>query len=69
MGWRYTLVDALWDTQIGSEKLGELVRYARRKGVSILVWYNSAGDRNTAPRARCAHQDAWGSRHGSWCDP
>jgi alpha-glucosidase len=50
MGWRYTLVDALWDTQIGYEKLEELVRYARTKGVSILVWYNSAGDWNTAPQ-------------------
>ncbi|HYD53405.1 MAG TPA: glycoside hydrolase family 97 catalytic domain-containing protein [Gemmatimonadaceae bacterium] len=50
MGWRYTLVDALWDKQIGWERLAELVRYARAKGVRILVWYNSAGDWNTAPQ-------------------
>jgi len=50
MGWRYTLVDALWDRQIGYEKLRELVDYARSKGVRILVWYNSAGDWNTAPQ-------------------
>jgi alpha-glucosidase len=50
MGWRYCLVDALWDKQIGYEKLKELVAYARGKNVSILVWYNSAGDWNTAPQ-------------------
>jgi alpha-glucosidase len=50
MGWRYTLVDALWDKQIGYEKLKELVDYATSKGVRILVWYNSAGDWNGAPQ-------------------
>jgi alpha-glucosidase len=50
MGWRYTLIDALWDTQIGDEKVKELVDYARSKGVAILLWYNSAGDWNTAPQ-------------------
>lgn len=50
MGWRYTLVDALWDTQIGDDKMKELVDYARGQGVSILAWYNSAGDWNTAPQ-------------------
>jgi alpha-glucosidase len=50
MHWRYTLVDALWDTQIGYDKLKELVDYAAGKGVRILVWYNSAGDWNGAPQ-------------------
>lgn len=50
MGWKYTLIDALWDTQIGDEKMKELVDYARSKNVSILAWYNSAGDWNTAPQ-------------------
>ena len=50
MGWRYTLVDALWDTQIGEQKLRELVEYARGRDVSVLVWYNSAGDWNEAPQ-------------------
>ena len=50
MGWRYTLIDALWDTQIGDAKMKELVDYARDKGVGILAWYNSAGDWNTAPQ-------------------
>jgi hypothetical protein len=50
MGWQYTLVDALWDAQIGYPKLEELVRYAKDKGVKILVWYNSAGDWNFTPQ-------------------
>jgi hypothetical protein len=50
MGWKYTLVDALWDKQIGDAKLKELVDYARGQGVKILVWYNSAGDWNTTPQ-------------------
>lgn len=49
MRWQYTLVDAMWDKQIGYEKLKELVDYARGKGIKIIVWYNSAGDWNTAP--------------------
>jgi hypothetical protein len=50
MGWRYTLVDGLWDQQIGYDRLKDLVDYARSKNVRILVWYNSAGDWNTAPQ-------------------
>lgn len=49
MGWRYCLVDASWDQQIGFDKLAELIEYARGKNVKILVWYNSAGDWNTTP--------------------
>lgn len=50
MGWRYTLVDSMWDQQIGWEKLRELIDYAKGKGVRILVWYNSEGDWNFAPQ-------------------
>jgi len=50
MGWQYTLVDALWDVQIGYPKLEELVAYAKSKGVKILLWYNSAGDWNSTPQ-------------------
>lgn len=50
MGWRYCLVDALWDRQIGYERARELVEYARGKGVRVLLWYNSAGDWNTSPQ-------------------
>jgi len=50
MGWRYCLIDALWDTQIGYDKLAELVRYGRSKNVDLLVWYNSNGHWNEAPQ-------------------
>lgn len=49
MGWEYCLVDAFWDEKIGYEKLGDLCSYAKSKHVGITVWYNSAGDWNTAP--------------------
>ena len=50
MKWRYTLIDAGWDKQIGYDKVKELVDYARHKNVRILLWYNSAGDWNTTPQ-------------------
>ena len=43
MHWPYVLVDADWDRNIGYEKMAELVAYAKGKGVSLLVWYNSSG--------------------------
>jgi hypothetical protein len=50
MHWRYCLIDALWDKQIGYDKVKELVDYARSKNVKIILWYNSAGDWNTTPQ-------------------
>jgi len=50
MRWEYCLIDALWDKQIGYERLKELVDYGRSRNVRILVWYNSAGSWNTSPQ-------------------
>jgi alpha-glucosidase len=50
MGWRYCLIDALWDAQIGYDKIKELTDYACGKNVSILLWFNSAGDWNSTPQ-------------------
>lgn len=50
MNWRYCLIDALWDKQIGYERVKELIDYARAKQVRILLWYNSAGSWNTSPQ-------------------
>ena len=47
MHWKYCLIDAFWDTQIGYAKVKQLVDYAKTKNVKILLWYNSAGDWNT----------------------
>jgi hypothetical protein len=49
MHWDYTLVDADWDKKIGYDKMKELVDYAATKNIGIILWYNSAGDWNTAP--------------------
>ncbi len=46
----FILIDALWDVNIGKEKMAELVSYAKSKGVGVLLWYNSNGDWNTAPQ-------------------
>lgn len=48
MGYEYCLVDGCWDTNIGRERMAELSRYARSKGVSLLLWYNSNGYWNDA---------------------
>jgi hypothetical protein len=50
MHWSYCLIDALWDKQIGYDKVKELADYAAGKNVGVLVWYNSAGDWNDAPQ-------------------
>ena len=51
MKWKYCLVDALWDTQIGYDRMEDLVRYAKKKNDEILVWYNSNGRWNDAPQS------------------
>ena len=50
MGYESVLVDALWDTQIGREKIAELARYGKSKGVALYLWYNSNGSWNDAPQ-------------------
>ncbi len=50
MGFETVLVDALWDTQIGREKIEELAKYAASKDVALYLWYNSNGYWNDAPQ-------------------
>lgn len=45
----YILMDALWDTNIGKDRMKELIQYAQSKGVNVLLWYNSNGAFNDAP--------------------
>jgi alpha-glucosidase len=66
MNWKYCLIDAFWDTQIGYEKIKLLADYAKTKNVKILLWYNSAGDWNTTtltPRDKMLTKE---SRHGEF---
>lgn len=51
MGYRSVLIDALWDVQIGRERIAELARYGKTKGVGLYLWYNSNGSWNDAPQS------------------
>lgn len=50
MGYEYILIDALWDTRIGYEKMKTLIEYAQSKKVDVFLWYNSNGHWNDAPQ-------------------
>lgn len=73
MGYESVLVDALWDTQIGYDKIEELAKYGKDKGVDLYLWYNSNGAWNDAPqgprgkmdRSRARRQEmAWMQKNG-----
>ncbi|WP_434981338.1 glycoside hydrolase family 97 catalytic domain-containing protein [Daejeonia sp. YH14] len=49
LGYEYILIDALWDKNIGKEKMKDLIQYAKSKNVGVLLWYNSNGSANDAP--------------------
>lgn len=51
MGYQTVLIDALWDVQIGYEKMEQLANYGKSKGVGIYLWYNSNGTWNDAPQS------------------
>lgn len=51
MGYQTVLIDALWDVQIGYDKMEELARYGKGKGVGLFLWYNSNGNWNDAPQS------------------
>lgn len=43
MGFEYVLIDNWWDTNIGYEKMEQLFKYAKSKGVDPFVWHSSSG--------------------------
>lgn len=43
MGYEYVLIDNWWDTNIGREKMAQLVEYAHSQGVNMFLWYSSSG--------------------------
>ena len=51
MGYSSVLVDALWDSWVGRDKIAELADYAASKGVALYLWYNSNGYWNDAPQS------------------
>ncbi len=48
MGWEYSLIDANWDL-MKNGNVKKLVDYANKKGVGLLLWYNSGGKHNVVP--------------------
>ena len=50
MGYEFCLVDNWWDQRIGRDRIAQLSEYARQKGVSLMLWYNSNGAWNDAPQ-------------------
>lgn len=49
LGYEFILIDALWDKNIGKERMKQLIEYARSKNVGVMLWYNSNGAANDAP--------------------
>ena len=62
MGYRSVLVDALWDKQIGYDRIAELARYGKTKGVGLYLWYNSNGTWNDAPQSPKGKMDKSAAR-------
>ncbi|GGH15577.1 alpha-glucosidase [Sphingobacterium alkalisoli] len=50
LGYEYILIDALWDTNIGRDRIKDLIAYANSKEVDVFLWYNSNGSANDAPQ-------------------
>ena len=57
MGYQTVLIDALWDVQIGRDKIKELADYGKTKGVGLFLWYNSNGSWNDAPQSPIGKMD------------
>lgn len=49
LNFQYILMDALWDKNIGKDRMKELIQYAKSKNVGVMLWYNSNGAANDAP--------------------
>lgn len=62
LGYRSVLIDALWDKQIGYDRMAELARYGASKGVGIFLWYNSNGTWNDAPQSPKGKMDKSAAR-------
>lgn len=58
MDLEFILIDALWDRNIGRERMEELVKYATSKNVGVLLWYNSNGYWNDAPMTPRNYMDS-----------
>ena len=57
LGYENCLLDNWWDTKIGREKVEELIKYAKSKGVNLCLWYSSSGHWNDIEQGPTNHMD------------
>lgn len=43
MNFQYVLIDNWWDTNIGRERMEQLIQYAHSQNVDVFLWYSSSG--------------------------
>jgi alpha-glucosidase len=51
MRWEYSLVDLGWQEMTNGGDITDLIDYAEKSGVGVLLWYNSGGEHNQVPDA------------------
>lgn len=68
LGYEYILMDALWDKQVGYDRMPSLFKYAQSKGVDVFLWYNSNGYWNDAPQGakQCMHNSIARKKEMKW---
>ena len=57
MGYDNVLVDNWWDRNIGRDRMADLIKYARSKGVNVILWYSSSGHWNDIEQSPVNHMD------------
>lgn len=57
LGYENVLIDNYWDTNIGEEKMKELIAYAHSKGVKPVLWFSSSGTWNDIVQGPTSRMD------------
>ncbi len=57
MNFQYVLIDNWWNTNIGKERMEQLVKYAQSQGVDVFLWWSSSGYWNDITQGPINHMD------------
>lgn len=57
LGFDNVLIDNWWDTNIGEEKMEELISYAHRQGINPILWFSSSGSWNDIEQGPVSRMD------------
>lgn len=57
MNFQYFLVDNWWDQKIGYDRIEDLVKYAKSKGIEPFLWYSSSGYWNDIEQSPLSKMD------------